>query len=101
LDSLNFILKYLRNNGISFEYKEKGNLQEIVVADINIIFVYEYCLSKEFLTRLAPPANTVIVNLHNWNGEKCISKEACELADNLDVRLLYTNNFYSFIRGVK
>ena len=101
LDSLNFILKYLRNNGISFEYKEKGNLQEIVVADINIIFVYEYCLSKEFLTRLAPPANTVIVNLHNWNGEKCISKEACGLADNLDVRLLYTNNFYSFIRGVK
>lgn len=101
LDSLNFILKYLRNNGISFEYKEKGNLQEIVVADISIIFVYEYCLSKEFLTRLAPPANTVIVNLHNWNGEKCISKEAFELADNLDVRLLYTNNFYSFIRGVK
>ncbi|NTK90558.1 HNH endonuclease [Enterococcus faecium] len=101
LESLNFILKYLRNNGISFKYKERGNLRNIVVANIDIIFVYEYCLSKEFLTRLSPSANAVIVNLHNWNGDLCISNDAYELADNLDITLLSTTKFYSFIREIK
>jgi len=101
LDNLNFILKYLRNNGISFAFKQKGNVREIVAANKTIIFVYEYCLSKAFLSSLSPEVNTIIVNLHHWNGELCISKEAYELANILGVSLLSTEKFYSFIRGVK
>lgn len=66
-----------------------------------MVFVYEYCLSQAFLRELAPPEGEIIVNLHNWNGESCISKEAYTEAERLGVQLLTMENFYAFIRHQK
>lgn len=101
LDSLNFALTYLRSRGINFEYKNLNKLRKIIVNDTIIEFVYEYCLSKAFLYNMSPKPNDVIVNLHNWNGENCISKEAREVAKIFDVTLLTMKEFYMYVNKFK
>ena len=100
IEALNFMLKYLRNNDIPFVFSNQDSLREIKINDTSIVFVYEYCLSKEFLHRLAPKCNCVIINLHNWNGVKCISKDALEFAEKLNVKLLTTDEFYGYVHGI-
>mgnify|MGYP000869122164 FL=1 len=100
LESLNFVLKYLNSRNISFKYSNQDTLREIKINETNIAFIYEYCLSKEFLSRMAPKPNYVIVNLHNWNGEKCISTEALELAETFEVKLLTREEFYEYVKGI-
>lgn len=101
LGSLNFALKYLRSRNINFTYVNQDSLREIKVNDINIVFVYEYCLSRTFLSSMSPKPNYVIVNLHNWNGSCCISREALNLADNFEVKLLTMDEFYGYINEIK
>ena len=101
LESLNFALKYLRSRNINFTYVNQDSLREIKVNDINIVFVYEYCLSRTFLSNMSPKPNYVIVNLHNWNGSCCISREALNLADNFEVKLLTMDEFYGYINEIK
>lgn len=101
LESLNFALKYLRSRNINFTYVNQDSLREIKVNDINIVFVYEYCLSRTFLSSMSPKPNYVIVNLHNWNGSRCISREALNLADNFEVKLLTMDEFYGYINEIK
>ena len=101
LESLNFALKYLRSRNINFTYVNQDSLREIKVNDINIVFVYEYCLSRTFLSSMSPKPNYVIVNLHNWNGSCCISREALNLADNFEVKLLTMDEFYEYINEIK
>lgn len=101
LKSLNFALKYLRSRNINFTYVNQDSLREIKVNDINIVFVYEYCLSRTFLSSMSPKPNYVIVNLHNWNGSCCISREALNLADNFEVKLLTMDEFYGYINEIK
>lgn len=101
LESLNFALKYLRSRNINFTYVNQDSLREIKVNDINIVFVYEYCLSRTFLSCMSPKPNYVIVNLHNWNGSCCISREALNLADNFEVKLLTMDEFYGYINEIK
>ena len=101
LESLNFALKYLRSRNINFTYVNQDSLREIKVNDINIVFVYEYCLSRTFLSSMSPIPNYVIVNLHNWNGSCCISREALNLADNFEVKLLTMDEFYGYINEIK
>ena len=99
--SLNFALKYLNSRNISFEYSNQDILREIKINDVNIVFVYEYCLSKEFLYRMMPKASDVIVNLHNWNGTCCISKEALDSSKEFNVELLTMNEFYRYVNRIK
>ena len=40
-----------------------------------MVFLYVYCLSGADLKRMLPDENTIIVYLHNRNGESCISKQ--------------------------
>lgn len=101
LDSLNFALKYIRSRKIKFEFLTNTNLREIIIQGQKMIFVYEYCLSQAFLAQLAPEENSVIVNLHNWNGESCISRQAYSLAEKMQVTLLTMDNFYGYIHGIK
>lgn len=101
LKSLNVALKYLRSRNINFTYVNQDSLREIKVNDINIVFVYEYCLSRTFLSSMSPKPNYVIVNLHNWNGSCCISREALNLADNFEVKLLTMDEFYGYINEIK
>lgn len=101
LDSLNFALKYIRSRNVSFEFITDNNLREITIQRHKLIFVYEYCLSQVFLSQLSPEENSVIVNLHNWNGESCISHEAYTLAESMNVKLLTMTKFYGYINELK
>lgn len=101
LESLNFALKYLRDRKISFEFCEKNNLHEIKCLGFHIIYVYKYCFSRNDLERMLPEEDAVIVNLHNWNGESCISQEAYEFAKKIGVILLTMDNYYGFIRFLR
>ena len=50
------------------------------------------------MARLAPAEHTVVVNLHRWNGKQCISEEAKELAEQINVKLLDMDSFFPFVR---
>jgi len=97
LESLNFALKYIYSRKVMFKILNYNNLREVLVNNVKIIFIYEYCLSKVKLMQLSPEANSVIVNLHNWNGSSCISKEAYDFSEVIDVTLLTMDGFYGYI----
>ena len=101
LKSLNFALKYIRSRKIEFEFLTNTNLREIFIQGRKMIFIYEYCLSEAFLRQLTPEENTVIVNLHNWNGESCITHQAYSLAEKMEVTLLTMDDFYRYIHEIK
>lgn len=101
LESLNFALKYIRSRKIEFEFLTNTNLREIFIQGRKMIFIYEYCLSEAFLRQLTPEENTVIVNLHNWNGESCITHQAYSLAEKMEVTLLTMDDFYRYIHEIK
>ena len=44
--------------------------------------------------------NSIIVNLHNWNGESCISSQAYAEAKCMNVRLLTMKAFYGYINEI-
>ncbi|MBO1198380.1 HNH endonuclease [Staphylococcus simiae] len=100
-ESLNFALKYLKQNEINFNFKALPNLREIIINSNDIIFVYEYCLTQEYLMREAFSKGKIIVNLHNWNGEKCISEDARELANDMGIKLLSLNEYYPYVHSIK
>lgn len=101
LESLNFALKYIRNKKVPFKFINDENLREISINHIKIIFVYEYCLGQAKLIEMLPEEDTVIVNLHNWNGESCISGQAYERAEKMNVKLLTMDAFYEYVKEIK
>lgn len=100
-ESLNYALKVIKSRGLNFDFLNLNNLKEIVVNGVHIIFIYEYCLSKVELLQLSPKEKCIVLNLHNWNGQGCISAEAYELAEEMQVRLLRMDEFYGYISSVK
>ncbi|UBH22393.1 HNH endonuclease [Macrococcus armenti] len=101
LNSLNFALKYLNKSNIKYSFKELPSLREITINSNNIIFVYEYCLTQEYLFRNAFPQGTTIVNLHNWNEDKSISADARDLASDMEIILLTLKEYYSYVHKIK
>ena len=101
LESLNFALKYIRNKKVPFKFINDENLREISINHIKMIFVYEYCLGQVKLMEMLPEEDTVIVNLHNWNGESCISRQAYERAEKMNVKLLTMDAFYEYVKEIK
>ena len=102
LNSYNFTLKYLVDRNIKFNFPNIDSLKTIKVFNEEFMFVYEYCLSKEFLERISPRPNISIVNLYSsWNGNMCISKEARSLADDLEIRLLTQKEFFEHVKSCK
>lgn len=101
LDSLNYALKIIKSRGLNFNFLNITNLKEITVNGVKIVFIYEYCLSKVKLLQLSPEEECVVLNLHNWNGEGCISTEAYELAEEMKVTLLRVDEFYGYINSIK
>ena len=99
-EGLHFALKYMKSRHISYSFIRYNNLREIVVNGVKIVFIYEYCLSEAELLRLAPAENCVVVNLHNWNGGSCISKQAYALADKMNITLLTKEAFYGFVNTI-
>lgn len=101
LNSLNFALKYLNKSNIKYSFKELPSLREITINSNNIIFVYEYCLTQEYLFRNAFPQGTTIVNLHNWNEDKSISVDARDLASDMEIILLTLKEYYPYVHKIK
>lgn len=101
LESLNFALKYIRNKKVPFKFINDENLREISINHIKMIFVYEYCLGQVKLMEMLPEEDTVIVNLHNWNGESCISRQAYERAEKMNVKLLTMDAVYEYVQEIK
>ena len=101
LESLNFALKYIRNKKILFKFINDENLREISINHIKMIFVYEYCLGQVKLMEMSPEEDTVIVNLYSWNGESCISRQAYERAEKMNVKLLTMDAFYEYVKEIK
>lgn len=100
-ESLNYALKIIKSIGLKFEFLDINNLKEIIVNNEKIVFIYKYCLSKTELLELSPEEECIILNLHNWNGESCISSEAYELAEEMKVNLLRMDEFYGYIKRIK
>lgn len=101
LASLNFALKYIRTKKINFQFVNNENLREISINNKKMIFIYEYCLSQAKLMEMAPEEDSIIVNLHNWNDDSCISGQAYELAEKMNVKLLTMNAFYEYVKRIK
>ncbi|MBC1793656.1 HNH endonuclease signature motif containing protein [Listeria booriae] len=101
LTSLNFAYKFMKSRGVNFEFDNFNNLREVTVCGIKMIFVYEYCLNKVDLMNLSPEENSVVINLHNWNGESCISSEANELSKKMNVTLLTMEDYYIYVHKLK
>lgn len=97
-ESLNYALKIIKSRGFDFEFLDIRNLKEIKLNGKKIVFLYEYCLSVVKLQQLSPEEDCVIVNLHNWNGNLCISSEAYNLAESMNVTLLRTDELYAYLR---
>ncbi|MDR7247353.1 HNH endonuclease signature motif containing protein [Bacillus pumilus] len=100
-ESLNYALKYIKSRGLNFNFLNINNLKEVKVNGIKIVFVYEYCLSKIKLLQLSPEEKCAVLNLHNWNGESCISSDAYEIAKEMKVTLLTMDKFYGYINSIK
>lgn len=96
-ESLNFVFTCLRGKKLKWKYPNSSNLREIIVNGIKFIFVYEYCLSDVALMSMSPEENSIIVNLHGWNGKSCISQKAYERAKKMKVNLMTTNEFRDYI----
>ena len=66
-----------------------------------MIFIEEYCLSKTELINLSPEENSIIVNLYDWNGDSCISEEAYNLSECINVELLTIKGFYRYVKEIR
>lgn len=100
-ESLNFALSYISSRKVGYTFVQEYNYREILINGTKMIFVYKYCLSEADLKQMLPDENTVIVNLHNWNGDSCISQKAREFAGKINVTLLTTEDFYVYINGFR
>ena len=96
-ESLNFAFSCLRSKKLRWRFIKPNNLREISVNGVNFIFIYEYCLSDATLLSILPDENSIIVNLHNWNGRSCISKQAYTRAKEMKVTLMTTEEFRVYI----
>lgn len=100
-ESLNFALRFINSRKVGYSFVQKNNFREIIINGTKMIFVYKYCLSEADLQQMLPDEKSVIVNLHNWNGKRCISAKAYEFADSINVTLLTMEDFYAYINGLK
>lgn len=100
-ESLNYALKIIKSRGLKFDFLDIKSLKEIIVNGEKIVFIYKYCLSKTELLEISPEEECIILNLHNWNGECCISSEAYELAKKMKVTILTMDEFYGYINKIK
>lgn len=101
LENLNHALKYIRSRKVEYSFLDENNIKEIIIQNRKMIFIYEYCLSQANLMEMLPEENSIIVNLHHWNGEGCISESAYKLAEQMNVKLLTMKAFYKYINEIK
>ncbi len=99
LDSLIFALRYANRQGVRFNYVKANEFRTIIINKTKVYYVYEYCLSEVDLRNLCPEEDSVVVNLHNWNGDGCISGNANLFAKKIGVKLLTMDKYYDYIKS--
>lgn len=97
LDSLTYILKWLKKNNIEYTFPNFPSLSDIEIKGKLFKFLYVYCLSRADLISLAPKRGLVIFNLHNFNGSNCISEEAYSQAEIMEAELLLHDTFFKYV----
>lgn len=99
-ESLNYAMRFIRSRKVKFQFLHDTNIREIMINNTKLLFIYDYCLSQAELMRLSPEENSAVVNLHNWNGTSCISKQAYDQAERMNVTLLTMDDFYEYINSL-
>ena len=100
LESVIFAINYITKKGVFYTFVKPNNLREIQIHGVKMIFVYDYCLSDVALRTMCPERESVIVNLHNWNDQSCISNAAYKTAEQMGVTLLTMDAFYEYIENI-
>ena len=96
LADLIFFLEWLVKNNVSYKFKSKKNLTELILNGTHRIkLCYKYCLSLSDLHEIEIEDGLKVVNLHNWNGATS-SKDAREYASKVGITLFNQNQFFIF-----
>lgn len=95
LESLIYVLKNIKKRDFFYTIPNEERLSEICIEGKYIKFVYKYCLSRADVESLEYRKDLHVVNLHNWNGNGCISKSARERAQELGYKIYTTSEFFS------
>ena len=96
LRTLVFLLKWLTDNRISYEFPDVSRLARITVGRSHPIqLAYEYILSISDLHRIKRADNLIVVNLYHWNGGR-FTDEARTYSRKVGIRLFTQNEFFVF-----
>ena len=65
-----------------------------------------YCMNPNCRCNLFAGTGDIIEKAHidpycNWNGESCISRQAYERAEKMNVKLLTMDAFYEYVQEIK
>ena len=96
LESLVFLLSWLRNNSIHYEFPDLRKLTELTLGQRTPLVVFEeYCLSVSKLHSLAIRDGLIAVNLYHWNGAP-VSPEAKRYAESVGMKAFTQKEFFVF-----
>ena len=96
LDGLVFTLKWLADRDIHYDFKSPSDLTEITLnGNYKVFLCYEYCVSRAVLYKAPVSKDSLVVNLHNWNGGP-FSKEAEEYATDIGATIMNQKEFFVF-----
>ena len=96
LENLTFLLSWLSNNSISYEFPDLCDLTKLVLdRRIPLVVFYEYCLTVSKLHSIPTCEGLIAVNLHNWNGAP-VSPEAKRYAESVGMKALTQKEFFVF-----
>ena len=98
LGNLVFFLNWLYCQNVSYEFKDPRALTELIInGKYKVKLYYKYCLSISDLYEINVESELIVVNLHNWNDESCISQDAHEHARQVGFKLFSQNKFFQFV----
>ena len=96
LDGLVFVLQWLHDRNIRYEFRKVGNLTEVTLnKTYQVFFCYEYLVSRATLFNTPTSSGLIVVNLHNWNGGP-FSEAAVRYASEIGVRTMNQQEFFVF-----
>ena len=94
--SLVFILSWLTQRGIYFEWHDVTKLTEITIAKkYSVKFVYKYLLSDFDLYEVADRKNLIVVNLHIW-ADNDVDVAKTKKVSEVGVHVLRQSEFFRF-----
>ena len=97
LESLIFFLEWLTTNRITYVFPDPTKLTELILnGRFNVKLCYEYSLSESDMHEFPVDPSVYVVNLHNWNGDSCITSAARDYASSFGMQLFAQREFFRF-----